>query len=118
MDTSDMDDAVRSYVEAITPEHRPLFARLHDLIVRLHPDADLVLSYRMPTYKVGRHRLYVGTWKHGISIYGWQQGKEAAFAAKHPKAKTSKGTIRLRPEDFAVVSDEDLSVLVHAALDD
>ncbi len=25
-------------------------------------------------YIDGRRRLYVGAWKHGLSIYGWQQG--------------------------------------------
>ena len=30
-----------------------------------------LLSYHIPTYEVGRRRLYVGVWKHGVSIYGW-----------------------------------------------
>jgi uncharacterized protein YdhG (YjbR/CyaY superfamily) len=78
----------------------------------------MVLSYRMPTYKVGKRRLHVGEWKHGISVYGWQQGKEVAFASRHPEAKTSKGTIRIRPEDSGSISDDDLCELVRAALDD
>jgi hypothetical protein len=28
-----MDDAVRTYVDAIAPEHRPLFDRLHRLVL-------------------------------------------------------------------------------------
>lgn len=118
MNTFGMDDAVSSYIEAIAPEHRPLFDRLHRLVLRLHPEATLVLSYKMPAYKVGRRRLYVGVWKHGHSIYGWQQGKKATFSSKHPEARTSKGTIRLRTEDSAAVSDDELCGLVRAALDD
>ena len=34
-----MDDAVRDYIDAIAPEHRPLFDRLHRLILEAHPDA-------------------------------------------------------------------------------
>ncbi len=113
-----MDDAVRDYIDAIAPEHRPLFDRLHRLVVRLHPEATLVLSYQMPTYKVGRRKLYVGAWKHGISIYGWEQGRELTFASSHPGTKTSKGTIRLTPQDSATVSDAQLGELVRAALDD
>ncbi len=112
-----MDDAVRDYIHAIAPEHRPLFDRLHRLILEAHPDAAVVISYQIPTYKVDRRRLYVGVWKHGLSIYGWEQGRDAGFTARHPELKTSKGTIRLRPHDAASIPDDELRDLVHAALD-
>jgi hypothetical protein len=71
----------------------------------------------MPTYKVGTRRLYVGTWKHGVSIYGWEQERAADFIARHPALKTSKGTIQLRSADAAAISDEEFHDLVRAALD-
>ena len=98
-----MDDAVRDYIDAIAPEHRPLFDRLHRLIVEVHPDAAVVLSYQMPTYKVGRQRLFLGVWKHGVSVYGWRQGQDGGFTERHPELKTSKGTVRLRPVDAAAI---------------
>ena len=55
-----MDDAVRDYIAAIPPTHRPLFDRLHRLVPEDHPDATIVLSYKMPTFGVGDRRLYVG----------------------------------------------------------
>jgi uncharacterized protein YdhG (YjbR/CyaY superfamily) len=113
-----MDDAVRHYIEAIAPEHRPLFDRLHRLVMEAHPEATVVLSYQMPTYKVGRQRLFLGVWKHGVSIYGWRQGHDAGFADRHPNLKTSKGTIQLRPEDAATIPDDELRDLARAALDD
>jgi uncharacterized protein YdhG (YjbR/CyaY superfamily) len=114
--TCAMDDAVRDYIDAIAPEHRPLFDRLHRLILEAQPDAAVVLSYQMPTYKVGRRRLFVGVWKHGLSIYGWQDGRDGGFTARHPELKTHKGTIRLRPEDAAAISDEEFRNLIHAVL--
>ena len=111
-----MDEAVRGYIDAIPPEHRPLFDRLHRLILAAHPDAIVVLSYKIPTYRVGRRRLYVGVWKHGVSIYGWPQGQDAGFAARHPELRTSKGTIQLRPEDAAGISDDEFRDLVRSAL--
>jgi len=113
-----MDDAVRDYIDAIAPEHRPLFDRLHRLVLEAYPDATVVLSYQMPTYKVGRHRLFLGMWKHGVSIYGWQQGRDAGFTARHPELKTSRGTIQLRPETAAAIPDDELRDLVRAVLDD
>jgi hypothetical protein len=46
-------EAVRSYIDGVDPAHRPLFDRVHRLIMTAHPDADVVLSYQIPTYKVG-----------------------------------------------------------------
>ena len=112
-----MDEAVQGYIDGIAPEHRPLFDRVHRLILAAHPDAAVVLSYQMPTYKVGSRRLHVGAWKHGVSIYGAQEGRDAGFISRHPGLKTSKGTIQLRPEDAAGIPDEELGDLVRAALD-
>src|ERR1700676_4464350 len=111
-----MDEAVQKYIDGIDQANRPLFDRVHRLILAAYPDAAVGISYQIPVYRVGRGRLYVGTWKHGVSVYGWPQGSEAGFAARHPALKTGKGTIRLGPEDAAEVSDEELLGLVHAAL--
>ena len=112
-----MDDAVQGYIDTIAPEHRPLFDRLHRLILEVHPDAAVVLSYQIPTYKVERRRLFVGVWKHGVSIYGWEQGRDAGFTAHHPEFRTGKGTIQLRPDAAAGISDDELRDMVRAALD-
>jgi hypothetical protein len=112
-----MDDAVRDYIDAIAPGHRPLFDRIHRLILEVRPDAAVVLSYGIPTYKVGRRRLFVGVWRHGVSVYGWQEGRDGGFTARHPELRTSTGTIRLRPEDAAGIGDGELRDLVRAALD-
>ena len=111
-----MDDAVRSYIDAIPPEHRPLFDRLHRLVLEARPDAAVVLSYQIPTYRVGRRRLFIGVWKHGVSIYGWGQGGDGGFTARHPELKTGKGTVQVRPEDADAIPDDDLRDLFRAAL--
>ena len=111
-----MDPTVQSYIDAIAPERRPLFDRLHRLILETHPDAEVVLSYRMPTYKVGDRRLYVGAWKHGLSIYGWEAGRDAGFTTRHPSLANDKVTLRLGTEDAALIPDSELVDFVRAAL--
>src|SRR4029453_14608761 len=111
-----MDDAVRAYVEGVPVAHRALFDRVHGLILAAQPDAAVSISYGIPTYTVGRRRLFLGAWKHGISLYGWGQDRDGGFGARHPDLVTGKGTIRLRPEDAAAVSDGELRALVDAAL--
>jgi uncharacterized protein YdhG (YjbR/CyaY superfamily) len=117
MENERVDDVVRDYIASIAPEHRPLFDRLHRLILEAHPEASVVISYDIPTYKVGRRRLFLGVWKHGVSIYGWSEGRDAGFTARHPELKTGKGTIRLRPDDAARIPDEEFRDLARAALD-
>src|SRR5438105_3645484 len=112
-----MNDAVRGYIDAIAPAHRPLFDRIHRLVLAEHPDATVALSYGIPTYRVGRRRLFVGVWKHGVSLYGWRQGGAHAFTARHPELEAGKGTIQLRPGDAAGIPDRELRELVGAALD-
>jgi uncharacterized protein YdhG (YjbR/CyaY superfamily) len=111
------DRAVQEYIDAITPDHRPLFDRLHRLILEAKPGATVVLSYQIPTYQAGGRRLHVGVWKHGVSLYGWQQGGDAGFTSRHPGLRTGKGTIRLRPEDAEGIADDEFRDLARAALE-
>ena len=112
-----MDEAVRAYIDGIAPGYRPLFDRLHRLILGVRPDAKVILSYGIPAYQAGRRRLFVGAWKHGVSIYGWAQDRDAGFTARHPALRTGKGTIQLRPEDAAGIPDDELRDLVRAGLE-
>jgi hypothetical protein len=63
-------NSVQTYINWIPGEYRTLFERIHGLILSTYPDVELVMSYNMPTYKIGKDRLYVAVWRHGISIYG------------------------------------------------
>jgi hypothetical protein len=112
-----VDEAVRAYIDDIPAATRPLFDRLHGLIVEAYPDVTVVLSYKMPAYRRGSRRLFVGAWKHGVSVYGWDEGRDTGFIARHPELKTSTGTIRLRPADADDIGDDELRDLVHGALD-
>ena len=112
-----MDAGVRKYIDAIAPEQRPLFDRIHKLVLKTRSDAEVVISYNIPTYKVGRRRLYLAAWKHGVSIYGWDQGRDAGFTARHPKLVGTKGTIKLRAADLAGIPDDELRDLVRHALE-
>jgi len=112
-----MDEKVRAYIDAVGPETRPVFDRIHRLIIDTYPGAGVKLSYQIPTFTVGGRRLFVGAWKHGLSIYGWDEGRDAGFLERHPELKTSKGTIQLRPDQASQISDDELRAIIRAALD-
>jgi uncharacterized protein YdhG (YjbR/CyaY superfamily) len=101
-----IDEAVMEYFNAVPAGHRALLERVHRLVLDACPDATVVLSYKMPTYKVGKRRLHLAAWQHGVSIYGWKQQGDGGFTERHPELQTSTGTIQLRPQDAAIISDE------------
>ena len=106
----------QAYIDAIAPGQRPLFDRVDGLIREVQPAADIVFSYKMPTYVSGKRRLYVGVWKHGISLYGWGEGEDAGFTDRHPELTSGKGTIRITPAAADQITDDELRDLVRGAL--
>ena len=114
--SAQVDKAVLEYIERIDARHRPLFDRVHELILAAYPQAAVVISYQMPTYRVSRRRLYLGVWQHGISLYGWPQAQDGGFTARHPELRSGKGTIRIRADDAGGITDDELDALVRAAL--
>jgi hypothetical protein len=108
-------EAVRRYRDEMDSRYQPVFDRLHRLIVASCPDADVVLSYGMPTYRIGRRRLNVGVWKHGLSLYV-SPVRDGGFSARHPELATGRSTIKLRPDDAARIPDAEFQDLIRAAL--
>lgn len=113
-----MDDTVQAYIDRIGPEQRPLFDRIHRLILDAYPAVDIVLSYKMPTYKVDRRSLHVAAWKHGVSLYGWDGERDGGFVERHPDMTSGKGTLRLRSEEAEMISDDELRAVINGALSD
>ena len=111
-----MDPDVQAYIEAIDPDHRALFDRLQRLVFEAAPDATTKISYQMPTYVVGKRRLSIGAWKHGLSLYGWREYGDDDFIARHPELKTSKGTIQITPDAAEGIPDSDFLELLQRAL--
>jgi len=107
---------VAAYIDAIVNDQRPLFDRVHRLIMEVQPDAHVVLSYSMPTYVVSTRRLHVGVWKHGLSFYGWEHGRDSALVADHPHLDSGKGTLRLPITEAARISDDELRAFADAVL--
>ena len=101
---------MRAYIDAIPAEIRPLFDHVHGLI--LETGADVVWSYKMPTYVVGTRRLHMAAWKHGLSLYGWQD--DDGLVERHPDLHNGKGTLKL-PVGHDV-GDDELRALVRSSL--
>jgi len=112
-----VDPDVQCYIDALAPRQRPLFDRLHGIVMAAHPEAEVALSYGMPAYRVGARRLNIGVWKHGVSVYGWRADNDGGFVARHPGLSSGKGTIRIGPADAAGITDDELRALLGGALE-
>jgi hypothetical protein len=108
-----MDDAARAYIDTIPAAQRPLFDRLHGVVVGEFPDVEVLFAYKMPTYAVGDRRLHVAVWKHGL--YGWDAERDGGFVARHPEWSSGRGTLRV-PTGAEVGRDE-LRDLIRGALE-
>lgn len=107
---------VRAYLEAVDPEHRPMWDRVEGLIRALHPEVELIITYDLPTFVVGEHRLPVGVWKHGLSLYGLHERNDAGFISRHPELSSGRGTVKLPTKRAAEFTDEELRATLQAVL--
>ena len=94
-----MNKDVQRYIEASPQEQRPLFDQLQALIKSLYPEAEIVMSYQIPTYKAKSGWVGLGRWKEGVSLYTNGPQHIAEFKAKYPAIKTGKGSINFRVSD-------------------
>jgi len=111
-----MDDDVAAFIEAIDPTRRPLFDRVHRLVMEVQPDARVVLAYKMPTFVAGTRQLHVGVWKHGLSFYGWDDARESPLVARRPHLDSGRGTLKLPLSEAGDITDDELRAFLAAAL--
>lgn len=110
-----VDEAVQRYIDAIPAEQRPLFDRLQSLILELYPDAEIVLSYQVPTYKARGGRVSLGLWKDGVSLYTTGPQYIEKFKSKHLKVKSGKASLNFRLTDD--LPEQDLREVIRQAIE-
>ena len=112
--TSALPDDVRAYVDALPATHRPLFDRLHELILDELPDAVVVISYQIPLYRVsGRHVGLNARRADGITLTATSPDHIAPFKERHPRFKTNKASIQFRNGED--IPEEDVRDVIRRA---
>ncbi|MGO9895799.1 MAG: iron chaperone [Bryobacteraceae bacterium] len=90
-DFKSVDEYIGSQPEAV----RGIVGRVRRTIVKAVPEAQEVISYRMPTYTLnGGRLLYFAVWKRHYSIYAATEQVVAAFRDELAAYEVDKGTIR------------------------
>ena len=95
-----MNEEVQRFVDAVTDDRRQLFERLHSLILSLYPEAEVVLSYGIPTYKAKAGRVGLGLWKGGVTLHTFgARHLVQEFSARYPAFKTTTAGINFKVSD-------------------
>jgi uncharacterized protein YdhG (YjbR/CyaY superfamily) len=94
-----MDEAVQRFIDRVPAEKKTLFDQLQSLILDLYPDAEVVISYQVPTYKASGGRVSLGLWQGGVSLYTTGPEYIEEFKSKHPKVRTGKASLNFRLGD-------------------
>jgi uncharacterized protein YdhG (YjbR/CyaY superfamily) len=90
-DSKSVDDYIASQPEAV----RHILGRVRSAIRKAVPEAEEVISYKIPAYKLhGRPVLYFAAWKQHYSLYPATERLIAAFKSELAPYELSKGTIR------------------------
>ncbi|MCB9663213.1 MAG: DUF1801 domain-containing protein [Alphaproteobacteria bacterium] len=80
MDVRPHDPFLDAADEPVRARLRTLRALVHELV----PEAEEVVSYRMPAFRRGRVFLYYGAFRHHVGVYPPVRGDEALIADLAP----------------------------------
>jgi uncharacterized protein YdhG (YjbR/CyaY superfamily) len=87
--------SVDEYIAAQPEAVRGILGRVRSTIRKAVPNAEEVISYKMPTYTLNGGRLvYFAVWKRHYSIYAATEQVVAAFRDELASYEIDKGTIR------------------------
>ncbi len=110
-----MTNEFKSYIDAVQDERKKLLLVLHNTILRLYPEVEQKISYRILIYKRKPGWVGLGYGKQGVTLYSEAIPMIAKFKSNHPKLKTGKGCINLKLSDEIPL--EDLEQVISYAMD-
>ena len=91
---------VPAYIAQFPRAVQAALKRVRSSIRRAAPDAEEVISYQIPAFKLhGKPVLFFAAWKEHLSIYPSNARLVAAFKDELAKYERSKGTIRFPLSD-------------------
>lgn len=94
-----VDSAVETYLANVPDHFRPALERLRATIRACAPEADEVISYGQPTFKLDGHLVAYAAFRKHLSFFPMSSTLVARFAEELEGYKTSTGTIQFTPEN-------------------
>jgi uncharacterized protein YdhG (YjbR/CyaY superfamily) len=88
---------IDEYLDRVPPEFRTLLQRLRKTIQAAAPDAEEVISYRMPAFRQNGMLVYFAAFKDHCSLFGVSDQARRKFSAELKPFEAGKGTFRFTP---------------------
>ena len=57
---------IETYIASIPEEYRPIYDKLHDIIMSAAPDAELIVHNKNLQYSNANGKMWIGRWKGGF----------------------------------------------------
>jgi uncharacterized protein YdhG (YjbR/CyaY superfamily) len=105
---------IDEYISKIPQNRIERFNELMNKIRKWHPDAELTMKYKMPTFELGDKWLAVANQKSYISVYTCGYHHIESYKEKHPETKTGKGCLNFRENDK--INYKDLKAVAKSTL--
>lgn len=93
MDTPKAPASVEEYIAAAEPDARPILKKIRATIRAEAPDAEEVLSYRMPAFRMNRILVWYAAFRNHIGLYPPVSG-DAALQKAVAKYAGPKGNLK------------------------
>jgi uncharacterized protein YdhG (YjbR/CyaY superfamily) len=90
--------SANDYLARLPANHRAALEKLRAQIKAAAPDAEEVISYGQPTFKLHGHLVAIGAFRNHLSFFPMSSTAIAEHAAILKGYETSKGTIQFTPE--------------------
>ena len=98
-------NTVEEYLAVVPARQREILETVRAAIAQALPEAEEVISYDIPTFKIGgRAVIYYAGWKRHYSIYPVGDAVKKELAAELAELEVNKGTIKF-PLDEPVPVD-------------
>lgn len=87
------------YMNAVVDERKELFEKLNSIVSDLYPDAEVLVWYRLLTYRIKPGWVALGYRKDGVTLYTECKDAIEEYRSSQPNAKTGKGCINFKLGD-------------------
>lgn len=89
---------VDEYLARVPPKFRPLLRQLRTTIKAAAPDAEEVISYKMPAYRQNGMLVYFAAFTNHCSLFAFGGEIRRKYAAELKPFDTGKGTLQFTPD--------------------
>lgn len=86
--------SVPDYLAALPESTREAMDEIRTAIREIAPDARETISYNIPCWVIGKHRIYVAAWKQHLSLYPVGEATASAIPGVAPYL-AGRGTMQI-----------------------